>query len=157
MNRARRKRGWRMVAVAMAVAMAAVSSAHTATQQLSDLIGTVIRRGPDSVVPAHLSVVLGLSRIERATPVKQAVMRDRAMVRTFNVCTAKHDNVVFITYNEETKISKAYLVSPGGVLRKAVAYRAAAPATERPLDEAASDFAGEIKFWMDFQHLAGSK
>ena len=134
------------------IALFAMGSAHGAPRSLGDLIDAVIRQGPTSQLPAHLSVVLGVSRIEQPTAVKQAVMRETETVRTFNVCIANHDDVVMITYNEQSRASKAYLLSPEGKLRKAVSFQAGAPAIERSLQEARSDFAAEIKFWMDVEH-----
>ena len=141
-------RAWLLAAVSIAI----IGPGLAATRSLSELIDTVIHKGPDSQLPAHLSVVLGVNRrLEKATAIKQAVMRDGALVRTFNVCTAKPDDVVLIAYNEQSHASKAYLVSPAGVLRKAVAFQAGAPVSERSLTEAASDFAIELKFWTDFE------
>jgi hypothetical protein len=137
--------------VMFGIALFAMGSAHGAPRSLGDLIDAVIRHGPASQLPAHLSVVLGVSRMEQPTAVKQAVIRKAETVRTFNVCTANHDDVVMITYNEQSRSSKAYLVSPVGKLRKAVSFQAGAPATERSLQEARRDFAAEIKFWMDVE------
>jgi hypothetical protein len=119
-----------------------------AAASLEGLIEAVVRRGPDSQLPARLSVVLGVSRSEQPTAVKQAVLRDGDTVRTFNVCAANHADVVMITYNEQSRSSKVYLVSPAGALRKAVAFQAGAPAAERSLTEAHGDFASELKFWL---------
>jgi hypothetical protein len=131
-------------------AVFATTSAH-GTASLVGLIDDVIRKGPASQLPAHLSMVLGVSGIEQPTAVKQAVLRDGDTVRTFNVCTANHSDVVMITYNEKSRSSKAYLVSPEGNLRKAVSFRAGTPATERSSRDARGDFAAEIKFWMNLQ------
>jgi hypothetical protein len=141
-------RGWLMVGVALC----AMASAHAGARSLGDLIDTVIRQGPASQLPAHLSVVLGVSRVEQPTAVKQAVMRDGATVRTFNVVAADRSDVVLITYNELSRSSKAYLMSPEGKLRKAVSFLAGAPAIERSLREAGGDFTAEIKFWKDLEH-----
>ena len=141
--------------LALVITMLTLVSAHAATRSLGVLIDTVINKGPDSQLPAHLSVVLGVSRTERATPVKQAVMRDGATVRTFNVSTAKHDEVVLINYNKLSHSSNAYRVSRTGELRKAVSYQAGAPAVERLLSEARDDFAIEITFWLDFASQPG--
>jgi hypothetical protein len=147
-------RAWLMVGVALS----AMVCAHGSPNSLGDLIDAVIRKGPSSQLPAHLSVVLGVSVVEQPTAVKQAVMREADTVRTFNVCTGNRSDVVMITYNEQNRLSKAYLVSPEGKLRKAVSFQAGAPAIERPLKEARSDFASEIKFWMDVEHqLAAPK
>jgi hypothetical protein len=110
----------------------------------------VIRNGPDSQLPSHLSVMIGVSQVEQTTPVKQAVVRDGAVVRTFNVCVANHDDVVIIVYNEQSRWSMAYLSSATGTLRKAVSFQAGAPATVRTLPAARDDFAKEINFWIEF-------
>jgi len=140
------KRAWMFVAFAVM----AILSSRAATPSLAPLIETVVRNGPDSQLPAHLSVVLGVSHVEQKTAVKQAVVRDGPTVRTFNVCAADHGDVVILTYNEQSHATKAYLVSPAGRLRKAVDYQAGEPAHERSLADARSDFAAEIKFWTDF-------
>ena len=133
------------------VALAAGLAARGATtHSLKPLIDAVIRNGPDSQLPAHLSVMIGVSKVEQTTAVKQAVVRDGATVRTFNVCLANHDDVVIMIYNEQSRSTKAYLSSPAGTLRKAVSYQAGAPATERTLAAARSDFAKEVSFWVDF-------
>ncbi|MHB8721762.1 MAG: hypothetical protein ACYDAH_10240 [Steroidobacteraceae bacterium] len=155
-NRARLAAGVAMLAIlsaAMALARgappAAIASTQGASRSLDRLIDAVLRQGPASQLPAHLSVVLGVSAVEQPTAVKQAVMREAETVRTFNVCTGNHNDVVMITYNERSRSSKAYLMPPDGKLRKAVSFQAGAPAVERSLNEARSDFAAEIKFWMD--------
>jgi hypothetical protein len=148
------KRRWLIVAVAML----AMLSAHGAAKSLAELVDAVVAHGPDSRLPAHLSVVLGVSKIERETAVKQAVVHDGQTVRTFNVCAAKHDDVVIMSVNEQDHTTKAYLVTAGRVLRKAVSYQAGAPANERSLAEARADFADEMKFWTDFERRqAGPK
>jgi hypothetical protein len=141
-------RAWLIVGVVFF----AMVCAHGSPNSLSDLIDAVIRKGPASQLPAHLSVVLGVSGVERPTAVKQAVMRDGNTVRTFNVSSANRSDVVMIKYNEQSRSSKAYLVSTEGKLRKAVSFQAGAPAIERSLQEARSDFAAEMKFWMDVEH-----
>jgi len=140
------KRGWLIVAVAMTV----VLSAYGATGSLTQLVGAVLRNGPSSQLPAHLSVVLGITRTEQETPVKQAVIHDGQTVHTFNVCAANPADVVIVSYNEQSRSTKAYLVSTAGVLRKAVSYQAGAAATDRSLADARGDFADEIKFWTAF-------
>jgi hypothetical protein len=131
----------------------AVAPAASVTPALSGLIDAALHHGPDGLLPAHLSAVLGVGTAEQPTPVKQAVMRAGDTVRTFNVCTAQHGDVVLINTNERSHALKAYLVTPAGALRKAVSYRAGQVPSERPLASASKDFASEIKFWTDFaQH-----
>jgi hypothetical protein len=140
-------RGWWVIIVALAAGLAARGAT---TQVLKPLIDAVIRNGPDSQLPAHLSVIIGVSQVEQATAVKQAVVRDGATVRTFNVCVANHDDVVIIHYNEQSRAAKAYLSSPAGTLRRALSYQADTPATIRPLGAARDDFAKEKTFWVNF-------
>jgi hypothetical protein len=147
-------RSWLVVVVAMT----AMLFAHGAARSLAGLIDEVVAKGPESRLPAHLSVVLGISRAERETTVKQAVIRDGQTVHTFNVCAAKHDDVVIMRVDEQHHSTKAYLVSAAGVLRKAVSYQAGAPADDRSLEEARGDFADELKLWIDFERRgAGSQ
>jgi hypothetical protein len=141
-------RSWLAVAAAMTVML----SAHGAAGSLAGLVDAVVRNGPASRLPAHLSVVLGISRLERETAVKQAVIRDGQTVHTFNVCAAEPADLVIASYNEQTRSTKVYLLSTAGVLRKAVFYQAGAPANERSLAESRDDFANEIKFWTDLGH-----
>lgn len=141
------KRAWLVVGAVLPV----IFTAHGSPRSLSALVDAVVRSGPVNELPAHLSVVLGINRIEQPTAVKQAVMRDGVVVRTFNVCSANHD-VVMITYNEQSHSSKAYLTSITGELRKAVAFQAGAPAIDRSLAAARGDFAKEIQFWTNLEH-----
>lgn len=148
------KRVWLLLATVMAL----LASAQGAAQHsLKGVIDAVVQNGPESQLPAHLSLVLGLNKGELGTAVKQAVMRDGALVRTFNVRTTNHDDVVMMAYDEQSRSMKAYLVSPAGKLLKAVAYKAGAPATERSRAEAQGDFAAEIKFWTETAHLPAAK
>ncbi|MDB6044293.1 MAG: hypothetical protein JWM63_2844 [Gammaproteobacteria bacterium] len=139
------KRAWLLAAATLGAMMAA----HAATSVMA-LSEAVLRNGPDSRLPAHLSVVLGVSRVEEPTRVKQAVIREAGTVRTFNVCAGNHDDVVLLTYDEQSRTTKAYLVSGRGVLRKAVDYQSGGAARERALIEARSDFRRELKFWTEF-------
>lgn len=144
--------------LAATVAVTATLRVHAAGGALAGLIDAVIAHGPESRVPAHLSVVLGISQVDRETAVKQAVIRDGQTVHTFNVCVAKHDDVVLMNVDEQDHSTKAYLVSAAGVLRKAVSYRAGAAAVERSAAEARRDLASEIKFWTEAGHRQpGSK
>ena len=121
--------------------------ANGADRTLSTLIDSTLKNGPDSRVPGHLSVVLGISPTEKPTPVKQAVNRKGVVVHTLNVCTGDHDRVVLLAYDEQRRITKAYLMSADGVLRKAVSYVAGAPAEVRSTDEARADFTAELNAW----------
>ena len=135
----------------VALVMTASLSAQAATPSLAPLVDTVLAQGPRSTLPAHLSVVLGISAAESATAVKQAVMRAGHTVRTFNVRLARHGDVVLMNVDEQDHATKAYLIAASGALRKAVSYRAGAPAVERNLMAARADYASELKFWIEVE------
>ena len=139
-----KRTGW---IAALALTALAVNGAD---RLLSTLIDSTLKNGPDSRVPSHLSVVLGISPTEKATPVKQAVNRTGGVVHTLNVCTGNHDRVVLLAYDEQRRATKAYLMSADGVLLKAVSYDAGAPAALRPADEARADFTAELNAWKSF-------
>jgi len=140
------KRAW----LAVVLALAAIAGAHSATRSLQGLIDAVVRNGPDSQLPAHLSVVLGVTRAEAKTAVKQAVIREGDIVRTFNVCAADHEVVVMLTHDEHSQSTKAYLTSAAGKLRKAVYYQAGSAAHERSSADARGDYAAELALWTAF-------
>jgi hypothetical protein len=140
------KRSWLLAAAALTAGF----SVQGATPRLGGLVDAVLRNGPDSQLPAHLSVVLGVNRVEHPTAVKQAVLREGDTVHTFNVSVGNHKDLVIVTHNEKTQATKAYLLTAAGVLRKAIDYQAGGPTHERPPKEARSDFADEMKFWTQF-------
>lgn len=169
MRKVKKKSVWSLVAIMAVTAtiamtatiaitgmMAAPASAQAASQPLQSVIDAVVQNGPVNRLPAHLSLVLGLNEGEQGPAVKQAVMRDGTLVRTFDVRIANHGDIVMMAYDEQSRSMKAYLVSAKGKLRKAVAYQAGAPATERSAGEARGDFAKEIKFWTETAHLGGA-
>jgi hypothetical protein len=145
------KRAWTVVAVMIAAFAPAQGAAHS----LKAIIDAVVQKGADNQLPAHLSLALGINKLEQATAVKQAVLRDGSTVRTLNVGKANHSDVVMIVYNEQSHMLNAYLVSVGGKLRKAIAYQAGAAPIQRSAAEARGDFANEFKFWTDSTRMTG--
>ena len=133
--------------VAALIAALTLVQAEAAVPLLQPLIGAVLRNGPDSQLPAHLSLVLGISRVEQPVAVKQAVLREKSVVKTFLVSSVNHEDVVILSYDEESRSMRAYLTSASGALRKAVAYQAGAPAAVRAKADAAKDFNAEIHYW----------
>ena len=136
----------RMWAAAL-IPVLSIWSAQAAVPLLQPLIGAVLRNGPDSQLPPHLSLVLGLSKSGQALPIKQAHLREGSVVRTFNVSTVDHEDVVLMSYDEQTRSTHAYLTSASGVMRMAVAYETGAQAVVRAKAEAAPDFRAELNRW----------
>jgi hypothetical protein len=139
------RRSWLIVALVLAG-----FAAPAATPTLGRLVEAVLRNGPDSQLPAHLSVMLGLNQLDQKTAVKQAVIRDGDTVHTFNVCMGNHKDLVMLITNEKTQATQAYLLNAAGTLRKAIDYQAGGAPHERADKEARKGFANEIKFWTHF-------
>jgi hypothetical protein len=116
--------------------------------KFQDLADMVSHRGVDAQLPPHLSLVLGIGTGE-ALPVKQAVLREETVVRTFNVCVANPKDIVIVRTEEKERTSQAFLVSSGGKLRKAVAFREGGTAQPIPSANATAGLAAEVKFWSD--------
>ena len=138
-----------------AMSSLAQSAPHvTAKPRLALLIDEVVAKGPASQIPSHLSLVLGISTTSQPTPVKQAVMRDGASIRTFNVRSDQRGDVVLMAYDTHSRATKAYLTDPAGTLRKAVSYQPGEAPTERKTDEARGEFAAETEFWLHLTQTA---
>ena len=101
--------------------------------------------GASATLPPNLSEVLALTKSGTATPVRQLVVREGRIVRTFNVVGADHRKVVLLRVDEFAHAATALLVSPRGTLRKSVAYQAGESAHEVSAKDA--DFDGERRFW----------
>lgn len=145
------KHAGKLTWIIIAAAMMSPVLGQSGINQLAPVIDAVVKKGPSNQLPAHLSTVLGITQTEQPVPVKQAVMREAETVRTFNVCTANHADVVLAVYNEQSRSFKAYLIDAAGILRKAVAYQAGEAPSVRTLSEARRDFVQEVAFWTKFQ------
>src|ERR1700730_5127405 len=79
--------------------------------------------GPQATLPPNLSMVLGLHTEPKSVAVRQLVTRAEQQVRTFNVSVAHHRDLVILYVDDGTRTTVAYLLAPGGKLRKAVSYQ----------------------------------
>jgi len=103
--------------------------------------------GHPSTLPPNLSVVLGLAAQGQSVEVRQLVTRAEQKVRTFNVVVAHHRDLVIFSVDEGTQATVAYLLAPGGKLRKAVSYQIGGAPRELSAAEAKVGFAGEVRYW----------
>jgi S1/P1 Nuclease len=98
-------------------------------------------------LPPSVSTALGLAGAEQGAEVRQLLTKAGHEVRTFNVSVARHADVVVFNVNARTGATVAYLVTPDGQLRKAVAYQAGGEAKEMPAADAKAGLAREARFW----------
>ena len=142
----------RMTWAVTVLAVLANLPALAASSAFGNLADMVLHKGVDAQLPPHLSLVLGIGTGD-AIAVKQAVLREGAEVRTFNVSAANPGDIVLVRTNERDRTTTAFLVSKGAKLRKAIAFRYGEPPHLTPTAQATAAFAAEMQYWSD--HLTG--
>jgi hypothetical protein len=100
-----------------------------------------------SRLPPNVSLVFGLAKPQEGTDVRQLLDKQGHRVRTFNVSVANHNDVVLFNVDAQSGATVAYLLSPDGQLRRAVAYQAGGQARELSAADAKSGLAHEKQFW----------
>jgi len=113
---------------------------QTLTQQALD-------SGFLSRLPPNVSVVFGLAKADEGTDVRQLLSKEGHQVRTFNVSVANHADVVIFNVDAQSGSTVAYLITPEGQLRRAVAYKPGGQAKDLSGADAKAGFAHEKKFW----------
>jgi hypothetical protein len=111
--------------------------------------------GFQATLPPHVSVVLGLSSGAESVPVRQLMSRVADKVHTYNVSVANPRDVVLFLADERAQSMVAYLLAPGGKLRKAVSYHFGGEPHELTASEARPGLAREKRYWSDY--AAGSR
>jgi len=132
---------------AVLVCVLGVGQTRGETPWTAVLTQQALTAGHPSTLPPNLSVVLGLSAQGKSIEVRQLVTRAEQKVRTFNVSVAHHRDLVIFSVDEGTQTTVAYLLAPGGRLRKAVAYQTGGPPRELSAAEAKAGMAGEVRYW----------
>jgi hypothetical protein len=124
--------------------------AQSAAPWFSGFTDRVLREGHDALLPPHLALVLGLGTGEKAVAVKQLAVQKTQQIRTFNVCSEKGRVVVVILeYDQETRITRAFLLGSEAKLRSAVTYETGAqpaPLSGAPARNALQE---ELHYWSD--------
>ena len=119
---------------------AAAPWAQTLSQQALDS-GFLTR------LPSNVSTAFGLTKPQEGTEVRQLLTKQGHQVKTFNVSVANHADVVVLNLNAQSGASVAYLLSPDGELRKAVAYQGTGEVKPLPAADAKAGLAHEKRYW----------
>jgi hypothetical protein len=127
-------------------ALAGLAQAAT-TPWVPILTQEALSSGFLSRLPPNVSLVFGLAKPQEGTDVRQLLDKEGHRVRTFNVSVANHNDVVLFNVDAQSGATVAYLLSPDGQLRQAVAYQAGGQARELSAAEAKSGLAHEKQFW----------
>jgi hypothetical protein len=98
-------------------------------------------------LPPTVSVALDLPKAKEGADVRALISKSGHQVRTFNVCLARHGDLVVFNVNARTATTVAYLIGVDARLRKAVSYQAGGEAREIPAGEARAGLAREVRFW----------
>jgi hypothetical protein len=132
---------------AVLVCVLGVGQTRAETPWTAVLIEQALTGGHQATLPPNVSRVLGLAAQGKSIEVRQLVTRADKIVRTFNVSVAHHRDLVIFSVDEGTRATVAYLLAPGGRLRKAVSYQTGGPPLELSAAEAKVGFAGEVRYW----------
>jgi hypothetical protein len=132
---------------AVLVCVLGVGQTRGETPWTAVLTQQALTAGHQATLSPNLSMVLGLATEPKSVAVRQLVTRAEQKVRTFNVSVAHHRDLVILYVDEGTQSTVAYLLAPGGKLRKAVSYQTGGPPQELSAAEANLGFAGEVRYW----------
>ena len=136
-----------LTTLAAAAVFAGTLQAATTTPWAQTLSQQALDSGFLSRLPPNVSVVFGLAKPEEGTDVRQLLSKEGHEVRTFNVSVANHADIVIFNVNAQSGATVAYLITPDGQLRKAVAYPTGGQAKELSAADAKAGLAREKKFW----------
>jgi hypothetical protein len=137
---------------AVLVCVLGVGQTRGETPWTAVLTQQALTAGHQATLSPNLSMVLGLASEPKSVAVRQLVTRAEQKVRTFNVSVAHHRDLVILYVDEGTQSTVAYLLAPGGKLRKAVSYQSGGPPRELSAAEATLGFAGEVRYWSGRAH-----
>jgi hypothetical protein len=133
--------------IALLLAQGALGAEDKPAILLTRLVQQAVTGGQAAVLSPHLSVLLGISSSEGATPVRQLGLQSGDVHRLFDVCENNHDRIVLMDVVANKHVS-AYLVSASGVLLKAVVYDIGGTTQEQRLPAAKAAFMKQREFWL---------
>lgn len=136
-----------LMTLAAAALFAGALQAASTTPWAQALAQQALDSGFLGRLPPNVSLVFGLAKPQEGTDVRQLVSKEGHQVRTFNVSVANHADIVIFNVNAQSGAIKAYLITPEGQLRKAVAYQRGEQARELSAADAKAGLAREKKFW----------
>ncbi len=116
---------------------------------LTGVIDEALATGSDALLPAILSVPLGLSNDESATPVHELVAQTGHITHRFCVSISHRHELLMLNVEEDRGVTNAYLLSAAGKLRKAVTQAGQGAAVTIPRAHAAAAFLAERDYWSD--------
>jgi hypothetical protein len=100
-------------------------------------------------LPVPVSKAFGLAKPDEGSDVRQLLTKDGHRIRTFNVSVANHNDLIIFNIDAKAGANLAYLVSPDGSLRKAIAYQSGDSSTrELSAADGRAGLAREQKFWV---------
>ena len=115
---------------------------------IAALVAEAGRIGKDAKLPPHLVDVLGLGTHVGGLAVRQLAIRRGSEVRTFNVSAENALDIVIFDYDEASKASQVFLLTPGAKLRRAVTFIAGAESHVLAGPEARRRFTPQLDYWL---------
>jgi hypothetical protein len=136
------------IAATPAAPAAAAPASVEAGHGVGALIAEVGRIGQKATLPPHLVDVLGLGTHFGGLAVRQLSTRHGSEVRAFNVSVENRRDIVIFNYDEATKVSLVFLLTPTAKLRRAVTFLAGGESRALAAPEARRRFATELDYWL---------
>jgi hypothetical protein len=133
--------------LAIVLSSLSIAAVQGATPWVGTLTQQALDRGFLSRLPIDVSKLLGLSKAEQGTEVRQLLAKTGHSVRTFNVGVVNHNEVVVFDVNAQSGATIAYLLTPEGQLSKAVSYQAGGATQPMSAAQAGPGFTREAHFW----------
>jgi hypothetical protein len=128
--------------------MASTQTLPGAAEGVAALVAQAGRIGKEARLPPHVVDVLGLGTHVGGLAVRQLAIRNGSEVRAFNVSVENSLDIVIFDYDEATKSSQMFLLTPAAKLRRAIAFIAGGESHVLAAAEARRRFKPQLDYWL---------
>ncbi|HLQ13463.1 MAG TPA: hypothetical protein VK130_09505 [Steroidobacteraceae bacterium] len=126
----------------------AATDASAKAAGVAALIAKAGQVGKEARLPPHVVDVLGLGTHVGGLAVRQLALRNGSEVRAFNVSTENSVDIVIFDYDEATKSSQMFLLTPAGKLRRAITFIAGGESHSLATAEGRRRFKPQLDYWL---------
>jgi len=138
----------RLMAATPATAGPAAGATAQAAAGVASLVAKAQQIGKEARLPPHVVDVLGLGTHVGGLAVRQLAIRNGSEVRAFNVSAENSQDIVIFDYNEATKSSQMFLLTPAAKLRRAITFIAGSESHVLAMPEARRRFKPQLDYWL---------
>jgi hypothetical protein len=134
--------------ICLTILLFAPSGLMASTQTLPGAAEGVAALVAQARLPPHVVDVLGLGTHVGGLAVRQLAIRNGSEVRAFNVSVENSLDIVIFDYDEATKSSQMFLLTPAAKLRRAIAFIAGGESHVLAAAEARRRFKPQLDYWL---------